>query len=90
MKKDNQMNCQGVEKPFEDVVTPKRTNETANWEAVDNTSTTLSSDTNQKFVGRIENMLYYVCGCDLERGKLILELCLESNLERRRLNEKRI
>jgi hypothetical protein len=39
----------------------------------------LYSETNDKFVGRVEKLLYYVNGCDLRRGKLILEMCLKRN-----------
>lgn len=42
----------------------------------------LYKETNEKFVGRIENMLYYICGCDTKRGKEVLEECLKRNKER--------
>ena len=36
-------------------------------------------ETNEKFVQRMQHMLYEICGCDAERGKLILDECLERN-----------
>ena len=48
----------------------------------------LYKETNKKFIGRIENMLYSVCGCDIERGKIILEECLKRN--KRRINFKKM
>lgn len=44
--------------------------------------TELYNETNEKFIGRIENMLYYTCGCDKERGRRILEECLKRNKKR--------
>ena len=43
----------------------------------------LYKETNDKFIDRIENMLYYICGCDKERGKIILKECLERNKKRK-------
>ena len=42
----------------------------------------LYKETNEKFIQRVENILYYVNGCDTKRGKLILEMCLERNKEK--------
>lgn len=42
----------------------------------------LSRETNEKFIERVENMLYSLCGCDLKRGKIILEECLKRNEKR--------
>ena len=39
----------------------------------------LYEETNRKFIERVENMLYSICGCDLKRGKIILEECLRRN-----------
>jgi len=39
----------------------------------------LRKETNEKFVGRVEAMLYHTCGCDFERGKIVLEECLRRN-----------
>ena len=48
----------------------------------------LYKETNDKFIGRIENMLYFVCGCDFDRGKIILEECLKRNkIKKEKLNE---
>ena len=44
----------------------------------------LYKETNEKFVERVENMLYYINGCDTKRGRLILEICLKRNKNRRR------
>lgn len=33
----------------------------------------LYKETNLKFIERVENMLYYMCGCNKKRGKEILE-----------------
>jgi hypothetical protein len=37
----------------------------------------LYKEINEKYVGRIENMLYYVCGCDYKRGREVLKECLK-------------
>ena len=42
----------------------------------------LYKETNNKFVGRMEHMLYYICGCDIKRGKEVLEECLKKNNEK--------
>jgi N-acetylmuramic acid 6-phosphate (MurNAc-6-P) etherase len=43
----------------------------------------LYKDTNQKFIERVENMLYYVCGCNKKRGREVLEECLKRNKEKK-------
>ena len=43
----------------------------------------LYKETNDKFVSRVEGMLYGTCGCDKARGKEILEKCLKRNKERK-------
>ena len=48
----------------------------------------LYAETNTKFVQRVENMIYYVCGCDTKRAKEILEECLKRNKQRK--NPKKI
>lgn len=40
-------------------------------------------ETNEKFLLRIETMLYQTCGCDKKRGKKILEECLKRNAKRK-------
>lgn len=47
----------------------------------------LYKETNEKFIGRIENMLYYICGCDFARGHEILLECLKRN-EKKNENKK--
>lgn len=42
----------------------------------------LYQETNQKFVQRIEGMLYFTCGCDFKRGKIVLEECLRRNKDK--------
>ena len=37
----------------------------------------LYKETNKKFVGRIENMIYYICGCDQKRAREVLKECLK-------------
>jgi len=39
----------------------------------------LYDETNEKFVERMENLLYFVNGCDIERGRIVLEMCIERN-----------
>lgn len=39
----------------------------------------LYKETNEKFVGRVENMIYNICGCDIKRAKEVLEECLKRN-----------
>jgi len=41
----------------------------------------LYKETNEKFIGRMENMLYFICGCDFVRGNEILLECLKRNKE---------
>jgi len=49
----------------------------------------LYKETNDKFVERVEKMLYKTCGCDIKRGREILLICLERNEEKiRTKNEK--
>ena len=36
-----------------------------------------------KFIERVENMIYYICGCSKEQGKIVLEECLKRNKERK-------
>lgn len=43
----------------------------------------LYKETNDKFVSRVEGMLYDICGCDLERGRIILKECLKRNKNRK-------
>jgi hypothetical protein len=43
----------------------------------------LYKETNEKFVGRVENMLYNICGCDKKRGEIILKECLKRNKEKK-------
>ena len=48
----------------------------------------LYKETNEKFIERIENMLYCICGCNFERGKEILLECLKRNEDKAKdLNE---
>jgi len=42
----------------------------------------LYEETNEKFIGRMENMLYFICGCDYKRGRKILLACLKRNKEK--------
>ena len=39
-------------------------------------------ETNEKFVQRVEGMIYHVCGCDTKRAKEVLEECLKRNKEK--------
>jgi N-acetylmuramic acid 6-phosphate (MurNAc-6-P) etherase len=39
-------------------------------------------ETNEKFVGRMEGMLYDICGCDLKRASIILKECLKRNKQK--------
>ena len=39
----------------------------------------LYAETNEKFIGRVQNMLYNICGLDKKRAKEILEECLKRN-----------
>jgi len=39
----------------------------------------LYAETNEKFIGRVQNMLYHICGLDKKRAKEILEECLKRN-----------
>ena len=48
----------------------------------------LHKETNEKFVQRVENMLYYICGCDLKRGKIVLEECLKRTKKKILNNQK--
>ena len=42
----------------------------------------LHRETNEKFVQRVEHMLYYICGCDYKRGEEVLKECLKRNKEK--------
>ena len=42
----------------------------------------LYKETNQKFVGRVEHMLYDICGMDFERAREVLIECLKRNKEK--------
>ena len=35
----------------------------------------LYKETNEKFVQRVENMIYNTCGCDIKRAREVLEEC---------------
>ena len=48
----------------------------------------LYNETNEKFVERMEQLLYYTNGCDTKRAKEILEECLKRNKQRK--NPKKI
>lgn len=39
----------------------------------------LYKETNQKFIGRVQNMLYNICGMDFERAREVLLECLKQN-----------
>jgi len=39
----------------------------------------LYKETNEKFVQRVENMIYNTCGCDVKRAREVLEECLKRN-----------
>lgn len=43
----------------------------------------LSEETNLKFIRRVENMLYNICGCDKKIAEIILKECLKRNKERK-------
>ena len=36
---------------------------------------------------RVEHMLYDICGCNLDEGKIVLEDCLKKNKDRRIKND---
>jgi hypothetical protein len=36
----------------------------------------MDKETNVK---RVDNMIYHICGCDKEEGRIILEECLKRN-----------
>jgi len=40
-------------------------------------------ETNEKFIGRVQNMLYYICGLNKNRAKEVLEECLKRNEKRK-------
>ena len=48
----------------------------------------LYNETTNKFVERMEHMLYFVNGCDLERGKVVLEECLKRNKTKKEKNHR--
>ena len=39
----------------------------------------LYKETNEKFVKRVQNILYLICGLDKERAEIILKECLKQN-----------
>jgi hypothetical protein len=41
-----------------------------------------------KVVGRVENMIYHISGCNFEEAKIVLEKCLEKNEAKRRVFKK--
>ena len=43
----------------------------------------LYKETNEKFINRIEIMLYNTCGCNKKRAREILIECLKSNKEKK-------
>lgn len=43
----------------------------------------LYKETNEKFINRVEGMIYYTCGCDIKRGREVLEECLKRNKEKK-------
>lgn len=44
----------------------------------------------EKFVRRVENMIYYICGCDYNEAKEVLEECLRRNKQKIDEKDKRI
>lgn len=49
------------------------------WEMEKKELKKLYKETNKKFVGRVEHILYYISGCDLKRGREVLKECLKRN-----------
>lgn len=43
----------------------------------------LYKETNEKFIGRVQNMLYEICGVDKKRAREVLEECLKRNEKRK-------
>ena len=43
----------------------------------------LYKETNEKFIERVQSMLYGICGLDKKRAKEILEECLKRNEKRK-------
>jgi hypothetical protein len=39
----------------------------------------LYDETNEKFIQRVQNVLYSICGLDKERAEIILKECLKRN-----------
>jgi hypothetical protein len=37
----------------------------------------------QTNIKRVENMIYYICGCNKEEGRIVLEECLKRNKEKK-------
>ena len=35
-------------------------------------------------VQRVENMIYHICGCTIEEGRIVLQECIKRNKNRRR------
>lgn len=50
----------------------------------------LYKETNEKFIQRIEHMLYNICGCDYKRGHKILGECLKRNKEKSKKNDRKL
>ena len=42
----------------------------------------LHKETNDKFVQRVQGMIYYICGCSPERAEEVLKECLKRNEEK--------
>lgn len=50
----------------------------------------LHKETNEKFIARVQAMIYFTCGCDPDRAQEILEECLKRNKDKqKRYNERR-
>jgi N-acetylmuramic acid 6-phosphate (MurNAc-6-P) etherase len=39
----------------------------------------LYKETNEKYIERVEHLIYEICGCSKERAKEVLEECLKRN-----------
>ncbi len=49
----------------------------------------IHEETIEKFAGRVENILYYICGCNHDDAEEVLKKCLDRNWTARRKNEKK-
>ncbi|MDP3026673.1 MAG: hypothetical protein Q8N63_03120 [Nanoarchaeota archaeon] len=49
----------------------------------------IHEETIEKFVGRVENMIYSVCGCGYDYAEEVLKECLDRNGRAKRENEKK-